>query len=514
MTCKETWYTDFGFYRIFAEFDPAFLILCYGICYREEERVSQFSERLREYIERSQLTEQQLAKASGFTRSYIALMKNGLRISPDTEKIGKLLSALSLTTYEKDQIWADYMRAKFGDDTYELRRQMVSLIEKFNQKPSLKILSSAVYQIPEVETIYGKHDLEYLIKALIEEEANKENGHVKMILQPELDLLQDILTMQRRSHPGLVIEQVLVLEQGVNISTEGKMYNMRAFEWMTQMILSGDEGSCRFYYYYDRIRSVFNQNTLLPYLILTSKYAVSISIDMEYAIVSTGEEKLKLFNELFEKRKQMCTALASPVYSPEESVAYQISMVQESNCIYTLRDQPYMAVFSDPELIRKYLLKKLDARDRIIDLFKEEQNLVDKGGRIISYFTKSGLQRFAQNGEIDGSPVKTSFPVQKADRIRVLNKLIQLIQKKQYSGFLINDDMMKYPKELIINVYDNRQVLAFYLNEENKARLFLQEHTLGEMLYSFLEGLGNSQYVLPVKDTLDFLTQVKKELES
>jgi len=289
---------------------------------------------------------------------------------------------------------------------------------------------------------------------------------------------------------------------------------MRALEWMIQMILSGDDERCRFYYYYDRVRSLFNQNTLLPYLIMTSEYALSISVDMGYAILHTGEEKLKLLNELFENRKKMCTVLASPVHSQEESISFQISMVQESNCIYTLGNQPHLSVISDPELIRKYLTKNPTVGNQIIELIKEEQNLADRGGRIISYFTKSGLKRFAQSGEVDGFPMKTPFPLQKADRVRILNKLIQLIQKKQYTGFLIDDDMMKYPKELTINVYDNRQLLAIYLSEENQERLSFREHTLGDMMYQFLEGLGNSQYILPVKDTMDFITWIKKELES
>ena len=56
--------------------------------------MSKFSEHLDKCISNSGMTENQLAKMSGFNRSYIALMKNGQRVSPDTEKMVKLLDVI------------------------------------------------------------------------------------------------------------------------------------------------------------------------------------------------------------------------------------------------------------------------------------------------------------------------------------------------------------------------------------------------------------------------------------
>ena len=67
--------------------------------------MSEFSRALEAHIYRSGLTENQLAKISGFTRSYIALMKNGQRVSPDTVKLKKLLDSLSLSPHDYDVLW-------------------------------------------------------------------------------------------------------------------------------------------------------------------------------------------------------------------------------------------------------------------------------------------------------------------------------------------------------------------------------------------------------------------------
>ena len=45
--------------------------------------MTRFSEYLEQVVIRSGMKEKELAKASGFARSYIALMKTGQRVSPD-----------------------------------------------------------------------------------------------------------------------------------------------------------------------------------------------------------------------------------------------------------------------------------------------------------------------------------------------------------------------------------------------------------------------------------------------
>lgn len=61
--------------------------------------MSKFSEHLDKCISNSGMTENQLAKMSGFNRSYIALMKNGQRVSPDTEKNGQTSGCTGVTAF-------------------------------------------------------------------------------------------------------------------------------------------------------------------------------------------------------------------------------------------------------------------------------------------------------------------------------------------------------------------------------------------------------------------------------
>ena len=94
--------------------------------------MTNFAKSLEKYIYRSALTESQLAKISGFNRSYIALIKNSQRVPADVEKVRRLIAALNLSPYEYDSLWKEYLKARYGEEKFELQRQIVNLLKVLN----------------------------------------------------------------------------------------------------------------------------------------------------------------------------------------------------------------------------------------------------------------------------------------------------------------------------------------------------------------------------------------------
>ena len=125
--------------------------------------MSKFSDHLEQGIMSSGMTEKQLAQMSGFTRSYIALMKNGQRVSPDTEKMTKLIQALNLPPYESEELWKEYIRASVGDYVFERDLAVVDFIHSFNNVSDISIKAVHQYDIPDIKTVNNRMNLEYLI---------------------------------------------------------------------------------------------------------------------------------------------------------------------------------------------------------------------------------------------------------------------------------------------------------------------------------------------------------------
>ena len=467
--------------------------------------MSQFSDKLGFYIDRARLTEQQLARVSGFNRSYIALMKSGLRISPNTEKTSKLIAALNLTPYEREELWADYMRAKFGDDTYELRKQMLSLIRSFGSVPSLSIRSMASHEIPDVGTVNGRVNVESMIKAVLEKEASREQGFLRLILQPVeesvLSLIQSVLV----ASPRLQIEQIIGLEQDIS-ELSGKLYNLKAFQWIVRLMTASRTGGYRACYYYDRIQAHFNSGTLFPFLILASDYALLLSLDLEYAMVFHQQDQISLLLKVFEGQKQSCTKIGVSVQEYRRLLKFRLPVIPDTGKMYFMGSQPYLTLAASPSMVQKYLSSDPEMRDDALRILNKESLLFSRGVPAVLYFTREGLKRFMETGAVDILGQEIRF--EKADRRRLLDRLIHMAEDGAVRPYLLDEALLEYPKELIVAAYDRKQINVLYMPDQPELRMGIEEHTLQEMIYSFLETLESSQYVLSVHETLKILKKV------
>ena len=243
--------------------------------------MSEFSQALECGIYKSGLTENQLAKISGFTRSYIALMKNGQRVSPDTVKLKKLLEALSLSTYEYENIWNAYLKARYGEDTYKMHMSAISFIESFGRISTISIKSDFFHDIPDINTINNRMDLEVFVKAVLEQEALTQDGYVRMIMQEDFSLLYTMLPSVCRSNNKLKVEHIICLEGADGDNVKNRIRNLEILKVLMPVFLAGNENGYDVYFYYDKIASHFASTALMPYMIMTSNYVVNISVDLE-----------------------------------------------------------------------------------------------------------------------------------------------------------------------------------------------------------------------------------------
>lgn len=93
--------------------------------------MSGFSELLESYIQRCGLTQEELAQSSGFSRSFIALMKSGQRMpSPDRYKsMAQLMDAMGLSPDESDRLWRSLERCRTGEVKYAQWQEIIRLLD-------------------------------------------------------------------------------------------------------------------------------------------------------------------------------------------------------------------------------------------------------------------------------------------------------------------------------------------------------------------------------------------------
>lgn len=472
--------------------------------------MSEFSQELERGIYKSRLTESQLAKISGFPRSYIALMKNGQRVSPDTEKMKKLLEALSLSPYEYETVWNAYQKARYGNQTYELYKSVIAFIESFGKLPQISIKSDLYHEIPEIRTIHNRVDLEIFLKAVIEQEALQREGKVQMIMQEDFPFLYRLLPSLFRSNGNMRVEHIICLESADGETVENSRHNLQILGTLMPVFLAGSENGYEAYYYYDHISSHFASSVLMPYLVMTSQYVILISVNLEYAVISREPDVRRLYEMLFMQRKNQCRSMLCRMPAGPDLFEYYQKSRQDSDTIYMLGSQPCFGLLPVDAIVQNYWSEEKQGILRILlQIVEDNQKLYAGAKAVTSYFTRSGLRRLMDEGIVEELPGEISTVLAPEDRRRLLQLLIHAIKTGIYEGYLLDEQKIVYPRELQICAYSMMRVNIVYLSQNTEVRFVLKEQSETKTLYDFMIALKDSVYVSSQKETLAFLEAVE-----
>lgn len=471
--------------------------------------MSEFSQALETYIYQSGLTENQLAKISGFTRSYIALMKNGQRVSPDTVKLKKLLEALGLSPYEYDTLWNFYLKARYGEQAYELRMNVISFIESFGRLSKISIRSDFHHDIPDIKTINNRMDLEVFVKAVLEQEALNPRGYVRMIMQEGFSFLYNMLSAICRGGNKLAIEHIVGLEGYDCQESSNPGYNLKILGTIMPVMLAGNDNGYNVYYYYEKVVSYFSGSVLMPYVIITSDYVINISADYEYALISREADTHRLFSQLFMQRRKSCKKMLTRIPTGMNMFEYYAKHRPASETMYTIGSQPCFGVFPVDTLVKNYFaLEDQALLDTILEFLAQNRQIYSHGQNLTAYFTKSGIQKLMEQGVIDELPSELYISLLPEDRLKLLKMLISAVKGGSYKAYMLDEQKLAYPPELIISAYSLTEVNIIYMPPHTEARFALEEQSITRILYNFLAELDQSTWIYSFEETVQYLEDV------
>ena len=477
--------------------------------------MSKFSEHLEQCIIDSGMTEKHLAKVSGFNRSYIALMKNGQRVSPDTGKMMKLFQALSLPPYECDKMWSEYIRARVGDDIYERNHAVIDLMESFGSISNTSIKSFYRHEIPDIKTADNRMDLEYLIKAVIEQEAVKRNGSIHIIMQADVPILKNILPYICKNNKELRIDHIICMDSQIGSGYEqDQLYNIKMLKSLMPIVIFSDSENYRIYHYYDCVKSHFSKVSLMPYMVLTDDYVISMNDQMNKGIIFREKEIIALYEKLFQEHKRGCRLLLKRIKDQTDIYDYY----KPGNCmgevVYTIAQQPCFGVLKVEGMVRKYSIRGNEKRRILLEnMLRRNEKLISSGQiRTVSYCTKKGLQRFAKEGTVDELPGEMYHKLEVYDRLDILRKLLEVIRQGKYELYLLGEYRIDFPKELIISSHGVTDATLMYLSDDAKARFILNENSLTKTLYEFFQDFAKSPQISSAEKAALYIEQLIEEL--
>ena len=189
-------------------------------------------------------------------------MKSGARVPSDKSTILKLAKGLTLTANESAKLVEAYSIAKMGEGKYFQRKFVQNIISSFADVQAQNSLilecntQNNLVMKNDVELIAGMPAIHKILKAVMEIEASKEDGCIKIFAQPSFSYIYDcISTLNSNTR----VENIIVLYKQDNYNAAN--YNLDVFQKLVPLFFSCPHFHP--FYVHDHVDTIFNDTTVI-----------------------------------------------------------------------------------------------------------------------------------------------------------------------------------------------------------------------------------------------------------
>lgn len=482
--------------------------------------MSSFAQKLKYYVDKSGQTIYSVSVTSGVERTMVHKMIKGDRIPSNKDIVLAIARTLLLSPSDTDELITAYEISLRGEAAY-YQLQYVQKLLLNCAKPSLlkigstppKISSKNItHMISQQEItpqiITEKPHVNQLVRTLLELELQKPNGHIYLIAQPDYHYLYETLASLTSFATGAKIDNIICFDKA---NDDDDCYNLRCLEKLMPTLLSCPifEAHC----YYDHVDSLFNEWSLLPYMLLTSEYSLCFSSDAGQALFFDSLEVNKFMKQFFYKKlactSPICHSLTTSFSNYLENVIMSGNASDLAPQIHTILYQPCLTPFIDDDIIASHLNVEYFSEDmlkRITTHFAVVKRTI-----INSCFTREGLEQFLKTGRITEIPDMFYQPLNVESRRRVFKNMLHAIETGFLVPRIINTTKLNLPAALNVEALSpTRIILYLRLENDTTFSLTLNEPSLMHAFYGFMEYIQNSRLVYSQKETIDILQELEK----
>lgn len=481
---------------------------------------------LRTYIERSGYTIYGIAKISGVNRSTLQkiLLENR---KPSKTLMNQLMPFLKLAPEEQSELLTIVEVMNTGESLYDQRLCIKQLLEHIsdilcgNHNPVLQEDSGGtpVPLIKGAQFFHGKHAVERLINQLIRHECATETPGIRINLPGNSNLLHDILlhTMYYCPDYQKLRIQHLTCFYKMNCSNKLATENLEILHNIIPFI-ANTELNYQVHYYYDyNDAHLLTQSTLtaLPYYMIGSDWCVLLSSDGSASMFCDSHDMSVYLNSLFDSELLHARLLANTCSDPKRILCMFVESNNSSDRHTALEFQPCFSSYFTEALARKYVRKEIEQFEELVQLVALRSQQISNFSDYTFLFSQEGLQHFAETGYITFFPTEYANPLSLNDRISFLERLCQNMEQGAWRYSMLN------PKQFAV-----AKTFAFYAAESNGLTFIginghdgrfhyvtIDERTLIDAFYDFIDYLTQSPYVYSNEVTLDFVRQCIQMLQ-
>lgn len=478
-----------------------------------------FADKLRYFLEEKNTTVYSISKITNIDRTMIQHMKAGRRLPSKTQDVLTIAKALMLTPNEEEELLNSYHISHMGEENFYRRRQVSQIISSFydmNVVDSLVLPADTQQKLQvtqDMQEISGQANINRIVRLILEMEAEKNSGHVRICVQPEFSYVFDCIPCIDFNRNQTLVEAVIVFDK--NESYKSTKYNLNVLRKLVPVLFQCDVFHP--YYIYDNVTSLFNKTRLLPFKIITSEFALAVTYELDKAILYTNRNMLKLMQDNFQSQ----LSIASPVYhafhpTPAEYLEATFCSDEElsEENMYELLYQPCFPSFCPEDILLDRLNKELVPPEMQAVIAQYFDKIRAQATSCKISFTLEGLRLFMETGRITEIPDFMYTYLTAPQRLTLLKNIVDSVDAGNFSPHIIRGEKFSVPSPLCICSPSPQKVTIYYFSPNRGQYIFrLQELSLVHAFHDFMTYLAASSLVYDEAESKQLLHSVLAEYQ-
>lgn len=475
--------------------------------------MSIFAQKLTRMMDEKGVTPYQLEKLGFLKRTTLIKYANGKSKPPDSASLEELIRMMALGIEEAEELREAYAITKIGEPIYFRRRHVEALLKVINNTTVYPFdwqRHSSLQLKRDIECISGKVNVVNLLGVVLSAETEEEAPAIKVIAQPEGNReLMSCLTTITSTESELSVEHIICIDN--RSASSDNAYNINILKEIMPLIVSG--ASYAPYYYYDDVRSHINQFSSFPNIIITSRYAMLISYDLDKAVISGFGEFIDMQKSIFEDMKKRCDKYVQALPGPLDILSYYEQVVDGADNIipdFSMMPDPCLFPFLDEDIMRKYAKFDLPHIDEAVELLIDRVRRYREGMEKkveISFCTKQGFRNFMETGIITEIPSIYYTPFDKDVRLLMVKRLYEAMKKGIYRLKILDD---RFNIRNISFACYNEYSMTYCYNHPIKGMLAFgfRERSTVTSIYEYFTTLEEQHLLLSDAETEQFVKEV------
>lgn len=481
--------------------------------YAKGQRMSRFSELLKNYVQASGSTIYQLSKVSGVNRTSIQRAMSEERVLQE-DALRKLVSCLNLTISEQENLEEAYEMACCGENLYIQRKRVKDLIQSAVQSYDAAKRSAQLEQHMELcvkgqkRKLYaGKYEISQMLEVLLKKELYGQ-------MEPEVYLSVSMgygfyaslfSVLHQTDFERIKVNQIVYFIKNPVVSGEVNP-NLEIFaQVLPHVLLRGEE--YKVYHCYRNHMEEPGNYQYFPYFLLFSDSMMLLAADYQTAWIEDDPEVLEYFRKTFQAQMQHSTRLMKPFVGVIDMGMHYVACDKGIEDLCWIEHQPCFIPLCDGGLIENVVYDNLPHRAAVINMVQERIAQFREIKNTVGIFNEESLEEFIQTGILVGIPEGYARPFTVEERIYLLEKLYDWCLEEREQVRAIDPAKFPVSRHISITAHGNKALTLYILDKETNSYrcIEIEESTLVQAFSDFIMYAIQSKWVYSKEKTLEII---------